>query len=167
MSLGELLAYIGRHPEYVLYYFIFLMLVVYLLGIFGRSKGHTAPYKYIYAALIYLICVPGIFSVALLAYLFLFERKSIYEVDLIAQVLPIVVMVVSIFQIRRNVNLDDIPGFDKLSGLVLIIVFALGLMWIIDRLRLVAFSFIPFQYVLLVFAGLLVGLRFAIKRFSS
>jgi hypothetical protein len=60
--------------------------------------------------------------------------------------------------------MDRIPGFDKLSGLVMMICAALAIMWFIDRTRIVVFSYMPFQSVLLIFAGLLLVIRLGWSR---
>ena len=84
--------------------------------------------------------------------------------DLILQVLPIVSMVFTLLIIRRNVDLDYIPGFEKLSGLLMIITAVLGLMWLADRTRIVAFMYLRWELVLLIFVGLLLLIRFGFQR---
>ena len=83
------------------------------------------------------------------------------------QVLPILSMVITLLLIQRNVNFDDVPGFDKLSGLIMVITAALVFMWIIDKTRIIVFSYVPFHQVLLLFAGLMVVIRFGWKRIFS
>jgi hypothetical protein len=73
-------------------------------------------------------------------------------------------MVVTLLIIRRNVNLDYIPGFDKLGGLVMIIASTLIIMWFIDRMRIIVFSYLRFEYVILFFIGLLLVIRLGWKR---
>ena len=86
------------------------------------------------------------------------------DVDLILQVLPIVSMVMTLLIIRRNVDLDYIPGFDKLSGLLMIITAVLGLMWLADRTRIIAFMRLRWEVAILIFAGLLLLIRFGYQR---
>ena len=86
------------------------------------------------------------------------------DADVFAQVLPIISMVVTLLLIRRNVSLDYIPGFDKLSGLVTVISAALLIMWFVDRTRIIVFSYLPFQYVILIFIGLLVVIRYGWRK---
>ena len=99
----------------------------------GKGEGHLTPWKYLYSALVYLVCVPGIFSVTLDVYMFLFEKRSILQTDIYTQILPILSMVITLFIIKRNVNLDAIPGFGKLSGLIMMITATLLIMWGLDR----------------------------------
>ena len=160
MTLRESFQLLAEHPEYIIFYFAIIPIMAFLAGILGKGEGHLSPWRYLYSALIYFVCVPGIFSITLSVYNFLFERRSIMEADVFAQVLPIISMVVTLLLIRRNVNLDYIPGFDKLSGLVTVISAALIIMWFVDHTRIIVFSYLPFQYVVLIFIGLLLIIRY-------
>jgi len=132
-------------------------LMAFLAGLLGKNEGHLPPWNYFYTFLIYLICIPGIFSVTLNVYLFLFERRSIFDFNIYTQILPFFSMFLTLWLIRRNVvSFDYIPGFQKLSGLVLMIFATIALMWIVDRTRIVVFSYLKFEYVLVIFALLLV-----------
>ena len=123
-----------------------------------------APWKYLYTALIYLACVPGIFALTLSAYLFLFEHRSIMQTNIYTQILPLVSMVVTIWLVRKNVDLDLVPGFGKLSGLLLLIAVVLVLMWILDRTRIFALTYIPLPLAILILVGLFVVARIGLRR---
>ncbi|MCR9101524.1 MAG: hypothetical protein NXI25_16305 [bacterium] len=164
MTLREFFDVLTNDPTYVLIYLAIIPVMAFVAGLTGQDKGHEAPWKYLYSTLIYFICVPGIFSITVSVYQFLFERRSIWDADVFVQVLPIVSMVVTLLIIRRNVNLDYIPGFDKLGGLVMIIASTLIIMWFIDRMRIIVFSYLRFEYVIFFFVGLLLVIRFGWKR---
>ncbi len=167
MTLQEFFNLLAANPGYILIYFLIIPFTALVVAwITNDDESHLSPWKYIYSGLIYLVSVPGIFAVLLSVYLFLFERRSILATDVFTQILPVLSMAITIAIIRKDVNLDYIPGFDKLGGLLLIITGLLALMWIVDRTRLVVFSYIPFQYVLLIIAGLLFLIRFGWKRLA-
>jgi hypothetical protein len=127
-----------------------------------------SPWKYLYSGLIYLVCVPGIFAAALAVYLFLFEQGgSIYNVNLLTQVLPVVSMIVTLGIIRRNTPFEYIPGFGKLSDLILLIVSVFVLMYFLDRIHLIAWVFVPVQWLIAIVVGLLILFRFGLKRMLS
>jgi hypothetical protein len=155
MTLQELINRIGQNPDAILFFFIAVPLVAFLVGWLAPNEGHLPPWKYIYSTLVYLACVPGVFAIALNAYLFLFERRSIFAFDVYTQILPIFAMLLTLWLIRRAVLLEYIPGFQKLSGLVIMIFASLAIMWIVDRTRIMVFSYLPFQYVLGIFTVLL------------
>lgn len=164
MTLEEFFQKIADNPSYIVFFFTLLPLTALLAGWMGKGEGHLSPWKYLYSTLIYLVSVPGIFAVTLSVYLFLFERRSIMQTDVLVQILPIISMIATLLIIRRNVRLEYIPGFDKLSGLIVMITAALAIMWFVDRTRILVFTYIPFQYVILILIGLLVVIRLGWRR---
>ena len=133
----------------------------------ARGEGHLSPWKYIYATLIYLVSVPGIFAVCLNIYFFLFQRRDILQTDIYLQILPILVMVLTVFLIRRNVDLKLVPGFNKISALWMMMFAAFSLMWFIDRTHIMVFSYLPFQYLLGIFVVLFLVIYVAWRKFVA
>ncbi len=169
MTLRELFDLLASQPSLIIAFFLLIPFTALLAGWFGKNEGHISPWKYLYAVLIYLVCVPGIFAVTLNLYLFLFENQPILNTDIYTQILPIVSMIATLLIIRNNVDLDRIPGFGKLSGLMMMIFVVLILMWVVDSTRIfvVAFTSMPFYYVLLIFVGLLLALRIGFSKIFS
>lgn len=156
MTLQQFFDQVGTRPDWVLFYMGVVPLMAFLAGVLGKNEGHLPPWNYFYSFLVYLACVPGVFCMALNIYLFLFERRSIFDFNIYTQILPFFSMMLTLWLIRRNItSFDYIPGFNKLSGLVLMIFATLSIMWIVDRTRIMVFSYLRFEYVLLIFAGLL------------
>ncbi len=151
MTLEELFDYLSENPKYLFLYFLMLPVAALVAGWLDKDRGHYNPWSFIYAVLIYASCIPGIFSVALNVYLFLFERHSIMQTNLYTQVLPWLSMLATLLIIRRNVDLDYIPGFDRLSGLIMILAAVMAVMWFFDRTRIIAFIHLRWQVVLAVF----------------
>lgn len=164
MTLQELFNLLNENPVWILFYFIGIPLSAIILGVFSRNDSTTAPWKYFYCVLIYLCCVPGIFSLTLSVYFFLFEKRSILETNIYTQIIPLISMIVSLLIIRQNADLNKIPGFDKINGLILIIGSLLTSMWILDRTHIIAISFMPFYAVVLFLIATLVIIRYAIKK---
>lgn len=168
MTLRELFDYLSANPLMVAAYFLLLLVTAVLAGIMGRGEGHLSPWKYLYSAIVYLVCIPGIFAAALAVYLFLFEQGgSIYNVNLLTQVLPVVAMLIILGVVRRNVEFGYIPGFERLTGLMMTIFTIYLLMYILNRLHLVAWVYMPVQWLLLIVVGLLLLVRFGLKRLTS
>ena len=112
MTLNELFQFLSENPIYTLGFLIGVPVITGIIGILADDKSGNDPWRYIYMVLLYVICIPGIFAVTLLVYTFLFEQKSIYDIDLITHFIPIVSMVITIWITKRYVSLDDIPGFE-------------------------------------------------------
>jgi hypothetical protein len=164
MTLREFFQWIGDNPSPVLYYFIGLPLIATLIGLFGRGEGSISPWKYVYSVLIFGICIPGIFSVAMSIYMFLFERGSIMNADMFTQILPVASMFLTLGIVSRNVSFVQIPGFDRISSLMTMIATVIVFMWFLDKTRIVAFSYIPIQTLLLILVGMVLLFRFGLKQ---
>lgn len=165
MTLQDLFGWLGQHPTPLIVFFVALPLAAIGLGFVTKNKTYESNWRYGYSALVYLVCVPGIFAVALSVYFFLFERRSILQTDVLTQILPVAVMLFTLWIIRRSLPFEVIPGFKKISGLMLMIFCALSLMWFIDRTRIMVFSYLPFQYLLGIFAVLLGLMVYGWNRF--
>lgn len=166
MTLAEFFDWIGERPGLILSYFILIPIIALLAGLFNKGEGHLSPWKYLFSILIYLVAIPGIFAVTLSVYMFLFERRSIMDTNMYTQVLPIFSMIVTILIIKREVYLDLVPGFDKISGLLLIIASVMTLMWIIDKTRIYAITFMPFYVVILILLAGFIVIRLGLRRLS-
>lgn len=168
MTLQEFFDYLSANPAVVVMYFLGLPLTALLSNFMGRGEGHLSPWKYLYSVLVFLACVPGIFAAALAVYLFLFERgHSIFQMNLLTQLLPIVSMITTLVIVQRNAPFESIPGFGKLSSLMTMIGAVFVLMYLLNRLHLVAWVNVPVHYLVLIVGGLLLAFRFALKSFVS
>lgn len=164
MTLEELFQRLADNPAYILFYFAIIPFAALLAGWLSKGEGHLSPWKYLYSALIFLVSVPGIFAVTLSVYFFLFEKRPILQTDVYTQIVPVLSMVITLLTIKRNVSLDYIPGFDKLSGLITMITASLAIMWFIDRTRIWVVSFVRFEVVIGIFIVLLIVIRFGWKK---
>ncbi len=160
MTLRDYFSYAAANPSWFVFFFIIIPVLAFLICWIAKGVGNESPWKYIFSIIIYAICVPGIFSITLDIYLFLFERQSIFDANLVLQVLPIISMVTTLQIIKFNVDLDLIPGFQKISGLVMLIFFTLCLMWFIDRTHIYAIAFMTFGQVILVFIVLFILVKY-------
>ena len=167
MTLGEFFQWTALHPTLLLVYFIGVPLVALLAGLFSGGEGHLSPWKYLYSILIYMVSLPGIFAVTLSIYFFLFERRSILDTNLFTQVLPVLSMAATVLIIRRQVNLDLVPGFDKISGLILIIASLMCVMWIIDKTQIYSITFMPFYVVILILLAGFFVIRLGLRKLAS
>lgn len=165
MTLREFFDYLSEHPLAIIGYFLLIPIIALLAGWMGRGAGHQSPWKYLYAVLVYAVCIPGIFSIALSLYLFLFERGgSILNTNLLTQVVPVVSMILTLSLIRQNAAFESIPGFGKLSSLMLTIGAIFILMYLLDRTHLTAFVFVPVQYLVLMVVALILVLRYGFRQ---
>ena len=136
MTLQDIFNYLGENPIPVLIYFTLMPLTAIIAGIMSKNEGHESPWCFLYSALIYATCVPGIFALTLTGYTFFFERQSFLRVNVLVYFLPIVIMIATLLLINRNVDMRDIPGFNKLSGLLMVIFACFFVMFILQRMHI-------------------------------
>lgn len=166
MTLIQLFDYLTAHFLVVLAFFLFPPFMALFISFVAKGKGFESPWKYIYSILIFLVAIPGIFAATLLVYLFLFERQSVWQVNLLTQIIPIVSMVSTLWLVQRNVDLAYVPGFGRLSGLLGMISGLIFIMYISEHFRWVTFTYMPASTVLIGFVLVLLLMLWGWKRMS-
>ena len=136
MTIDDLLRVAGEQAWLVLAYFAAPPLLTWAMGrLHGtRREGVKRPYGPIYGVLIYLVSVPGMLAAVLTGYGLFFLRADLRSVPILVYFLPIVSMVATWTLMRRQVNLDDVPGFDRLSALLLLIALCFAIAFFMNRL---------------------------------
>jgi hypothetical protein len=137
MTARELIALASQYPWHLTFLFVGVPVVAALIGLaHGRGRGVLSPWKYIYSVLIHLTCVPGILASILTGYALFFTRDNLLDASLLVYVAPIISMIATLIVIRRSVSFNDIPGFDRLSGLMIILAITFILVMGIQRTRI-------------------------------
>lgn len=163
MTFGQFLNYLNENPYFIVFYFLAIPLTAFLINIMGKGEGHKSPWCKIYTALIYMVVIPGIFSITLNLYHMLFEQQSIYDANIIAQILPIVSMVLTLYLIKRNVDFNKIPGFGKLTSFLGTVAAVMLILFVLNKMHLIAFTYIKFHYIVIMLIALFVALRYGTK----
>ncbi|RAK00016.1 hypothetical protein LX87_01713 [Larkinella arboricola] len=162
MTLQDFFQSVSSNPALLTVLLLSIPALAFLVNLWsGEQAAEIWRWRFVYATLVYLACIPGIFAVTLNIYLFLFERQSIWQMNLITQVLPVITMVATLMLIKRKLPFAYIPGFGKLSGFMTLITAVIGILWFIDRTRIYAVTYIPFAYIAMGFVGVLLLIRFA------
>lgn len=167
MTLRDLLETSSINPQAWLIVFASMPILGLISSLIANRDASLSPWNYFFSFLIYACCIPGIFTIGLDIYLLIVEKRSILDFDLILQVLPIVSMLLTLFIISRTIDLDLIPGFGKLSGLLLVIACAIVSMWILDRIRIVFFARLPIQAVVGILLGIIALFGFGFRKIRS
>ena len=163
MTLRESFQLLAENPAIPAFFFASLPIIALLALFLGKGKGNKSPWRELYSILVYTACLPGIFAVTLNVYLFLFERQSVFDADIFTQILPIISMVVTLWLIRRNTCFEDIPGFNRLGGLVSLLTVLFILMWILEKTHIFVISFMPFHYFFILLIAILIVVRYGWK----
>ncbi|MBO9638399.1 MAG: hypothetical protein J7576_09540 [Siphonobacter aquaeclarae] len=165
MTLQDLFRYVSQNPSPYAMALVCVPLLALLLNMWsGKTAEEVLRFKYGYTVLVYVAAIPGIFALTLGIYLFLFERQSVWQMNLITQVLPVITMAATLWIIRQKIPFQYVPGFGKLSGFLTLIAALMGILFFLDRLHFYAFTYVPFVYLVVGFVGLLLVIRFAWSR---
>lgn len=159
MTLQQLFNHIADNPMVVIVFFIMLPLAALAVNALTSKSDDLDIWKYVYSAMVFMASIPGIFAITLIAYSFIFLRQSLLQVNLIVYFLPIVSMVATLFIINQRVLLKNIPGFRKITGLLMLIFVTFVAMFIIDRTRIFVLVSASIWQIVMLFIGLFMVFR--------
>jgi len=167
MTLGELISQVGNNSFYPIFYFLILPFSALLGNFMAKGEGHESPWCFFYTVLIYLSVIPGIFAILLNLYHMMFEKRSIYETNIMTDILPIISMFVTLILIKRNVPFSAIPGFGKMTGFLSIIACVMVLFFFIEKTNLFIFSALPFIWIIVILVLIFAAIRLGTKKMFS
>ena len=150
MTIQQLIDLANGHLLALVIFFVAPPIIAWLCGLaHGRGNGGLSPWKYIYSVLVYAVCIPGLFSSVLTGYSLFFRHSDLLNVNLAIYFLPIISMVVTLILIHKTVNFENVPGFDRISGLMVMIGCSFVIAIAIDKSRIL---FLFHGSILIVFA---------------
>lgn len=120
-TLRHLIELISSHSHWLPYGYGAPVVLSLLLNMSLKlTQANRAPWTYIYSLLVYLVCLPGIFSITLVAYALFFTNENLLDANILVYFLPIVTMVLTLVIINKKISMNDLPGFERLSALMLL-----------------------------------------------
>ena len=166
MSIQDLIDFFNNYQYYVLGYFIVILFFSLMANIIVSSKNINTL-KYIMSILIYSVTIPGMLALFLLLYNILFLKTNILKVSIISYFAPIIAMIITIVILNQKVKMNRLPGFNKLSSLFVMISIAFGIIFVLQRSYFGVLILGSFTHLIIVFAVLMIILRFSWNRFSN
>lgn len=136
MTIEELAQTAATQPALIGGFLVAPIVLAALAMIGGRDPAGTSPRRYLFAALIYLVCVPGIMATVITAYALLFDGASLLALDVLVYFGPIVSMALTLMLVSRTTPLDRVPGFGRIGGLMLMMGAAFFVAFILQRMRI-------------------------------
>jgi hypothetical protein len=165
MTLRELIQSSGQHWVPLCSTLVAVPIVSILLGMtHRRGDGGNAPWKFGYSILVYLACIPGIFASVLTAYSLFFSNENLLDANLLIYFLPITTMIVTLVAIRKRVPFEQVPGFDRLSGLMVLLGCSFAIALALHKTRLFIGFFGSAGMLFALAAGVFVIMRWAASR---
>lgn len=136
MTIRELIDIAGLYPLPLAGTFAALPLLSWLWGFLGRKDPVRSPFRQGYSTLVYLSCVPGMFSAVLVAYTLFFTKENLLDKNALVYLAPLASMGLTLSLIRSRISFADIPGFGRLSALMALLAVSFGLALAIDKARI-------------------------------
>ncbi len=166
MTLQDLLDWFGQHQYWVLGYFLGLLVLTILITLILNKKNINSL-KYVMSAIVYGVAVPGILATILVLYSLFILRTSLLQVSVIAYFVPILAAILTLFILNKKVHMNQIPGFKRLSALLLMILISFAIVFVLQKMYFGVFFIGGFGQLILVFAVVLIVLKFAWARFTK
>jgi len=159
MTINELIA---EFQKYDIHYAIYLGLLPAIALIYSflhkDESGSDKPHKYVYSGLVHLAAFPGVCGIILTCYSLFILQDSLLDVSFVIYFLPVITMILTIYFVSRIVTLGDLPGIERLSGLLMILGVTFVLTLIVLKTRIFIFfggSIKAFGFILLVLFALI------------
>ena len=97
---------------------VLTLLPLVLRGLHGKGRGLEKPWRYFYSVVVYAASIPGVFAALLTSYTLFFTRENLLDQSITLYFAPIVAMFVTLTLISKFVSLKQVPGFDRITGLI-------------------------------------------------
>ncbi len=137
MTINDAITILGNSPLILAAIFIGLPLIAWVYGLpLSSFKAASQPHRYVYATLVYLAVIPGSLALTLTGYLLFFQRADLMNVNLLVFFLPVVSMIGTLVVIKAKVDLDRLPGFDRILGLFVLLAATFTIALLIQKTRI-------------------------------
>lgn len=164
MTVNDFMALLDRHALILLGYFTLLPVLSLITGLVYRRERELTLGDYLYSTLIYLSGIPGILALTLTFYTLFVSRTNLMEVSLILYFVPVISMIAVFILIHRKTDFGHLPGFERLSGLMLLIAIVCIATLFLYRLRIYMVFFGSMQSLLIAGIVLFIIFRIAVRK---
>jgi hypothetical protein len=160
MTTRELLALVGHSPTEAAIALALPVLLALALGLV-RPRGGIGrhPLKYAYSAALFAASAFGMMAIIVDGYTLFFTRDNLLDTNPLVTIAPIVSMVVTFGLVGRQVDFRDLPGFDRLSGLLLMVGAACLAVFLLSRMHVMVMFHGQIGSLLLIGVAIVVVLR--------
>ncbi len=93
--------------------------------------------------------------------------KVIQEADILLMLAPCYYVGVSLWVTKQRLPLEQVSAFRAIQSLALIGVGYLGIAWFLSKIRFLIFSYVPFQFLVILLLGLLGVMYFGYLRLTG
>ncbi|MBT5228725.1 MAG: hypothetical protein HOM11_00470 [Methylococcales bacterium] len=160
MSIQDFVRWAGAYSQWVLVFFTLLPLLG-LVFAWRFKKTYSKLWAYACSVIIYLVSLPGMLAGTLVGYMLFFTRQNLLEVNVVLYILPIISMVAALVLIGKQVKFALLPGFNRLSGLMVLLAILFVILLLLYKLRILIGFFGSMQSLLILGVGLFFVLKWA------
>lgn len=160
MTIDSIISWLNTHQTIVFYYYGLALLLA-IITVFLVNEKSVSTIKYIMSFLVYGVTIPAVLSFFLLLYNILFLKTNILKLGVAPYFIPILAMVIIILIMNRKIKMTKLPGFTRLSSLIVIIGMSFLLLFVLQRSYFGVFFLGSFTNLILFFAVIMIVLRFA------
>lgn len=164
MTIQSLIDWFSENPYLILGYFIITLVLSLLITSITKNEN-VHKIKYVLSVLVYAVTIPGILSAILILYSLFILQTNLLNLSIVAYFVPLMAMIITLIIINKKVKMSYIPGFDRLSGLMIIISIAFIIIFVLQRTYFGVLFIGGTAQLLIVFVLLLFILRKAWSRF--
>lgn len=164
MSIDDLVRLSEEYNWYIIGYLIALPVFTFLLSKVYKTTPSINFLDYVFSTIIYLVSIPGLFSICLVAYSLLFVHQNLLQVNLMIYFLPLASMVVTFIIISGAAGFARLPGFKRLSGLMLLMAMVFIALFFLYRLRIHVLFLGSISNLFFIGIGIFVLMKIAISR---
>lgn len=144
MTVRSLIDQLGANPWILVVVLLVPPILTGVAGLMhGRADGAQTTWRYLYALLVYWTCIPGMFAAVLTAYSLFFVHENLLHANVLIYFLPMAAMLVTLVLIGKQASIQNIPGYDRLSGLMVMLAVSFFLALAIEKTRLFLFFGAP------------------------
>lgn len=148
MSALDLLKLLEQHNAIIVGYFLLLPVLSFVLSIGYKPRNQRGVLEFLFSGLTYLSFVPGVFSGMLVFYTLLILRKNLLEVNFVVYFLPLFSMGAVFWALGRKVDFEQLPGFGRLAGFMVLLSLVCCVVFFLFHLRFVIGFFGSIEFLL-------------------
>ncbi len=165
MTIRELIADIGAFHQAISIVLAALVAgPLVLRALHGKGGGEKPPWNALYTIIIYAVSIPGMFSLSLCAYALFFTHENLLDQDVIVYIAPTAAMIVTLVLCAKTVDLNKVPGFGRITGLMATLGVTFLVIMLLSRLHFFVGFFSGFGTIALVGVFLFAVLRWGMGR---
>ncbi len=132
MTIQDLINWFSQNHYITLGYFA-VILIIAILTVVVINKNNIKSLKYVLSAIVYGVTIPGVLAILLMLYALLMQRTNILDVSIVTYFVPIAAMILTLIILNKKIAMSQIPGFGKLSSLLIMISIAFSIVFVLQK----------------------------------